>query len=126
MLYLFIFLTVIWFVFMTYLSHVNGEQTKRTSLRMARRFKFLGDDIEEIDRYLRKVAHIVVFAVFTVLYCLTVRIGNLPIWTMSLVYVFTLIDEATKPLIKGRHFSLYDVVLNVAGATAGVLLVMVI
>ena len=126
MLYLFIFLTVIWFIFMTYLSHEDGERTTETSLRLARHFKFLGDDIEEINRYLRKIAHIVVFAVFTILYCLTVRLANLPLWTMSLVYVFTIVDEATKPFIKGRHFSWYDVVLNVAGTAIGVLIVMII
>lgn len=126
MLYLFIFLTVIWFIFMTYLSHEDGERTTETSLRLARHFKFLGDDIEEINRYLRKIAHIVVFAVFTILYCLTVRLANLPLWTMSLVYVFSIVDEATKPFIKGRHFSWYDVVLNVAGTTIGVLIVMII
>ena len=126
MLYLFICLTVIWFIFMTYLSHEDGEHTSKTSLRLARLLTFLGDDIEEIDRYLRKIAHIVVFAVFTILYCMTVRIAELPIWTMSLVYLFTVVDEATKPLIKGRSFSWYDVILNVAGASIGVLLVMVI
>ena len=111
---------------MTYLSHEDGEHTIKTSLRLARHFKFLGDDIEEINRYLRKMAHIVVFAVFTILYCITVRLASLPLWTMSLVYIFTIVDEATKPLIQGRHFSMYDVVLNVTGASIGVLVVMVI
>ena len=111
---------------MTYLSHEDGEHTSKTSLRLARLLTFLGDDIEEIDRYLRKIAQIVVFAVFTILYCMTVRIAELQIWTMSLVYLFTVVDEATKPLIKGRNFSWYDVILNVAGASIGVLLVMVI
>ena len=126
MLYLFICLTVMWFIFMTYLSHEDGEHTKKTSLRLARHFEFLGDDVEEINRYLRKIAHIVVFAVFAILYCITVRLAELPLWTMSLVYVFTIVDEATKPLIKGRHFNIYDVVLNVAGTTIGVLVVMII
>ena len=126
MLNFFICLTAIWFIFMTYLSHEDGEHTKKTSLRLARHFEFLGDDIEEINRYLRKVAHIVVFAVFAILYCITVRLAELPLWTMSLVYVFTIVDEATKPLIKGRHFNIYDVVLNVAGTTIGVLIVMII
>ena len=126
MLYLFIILTVIWFIFMTYLSHEDGEHTSKTSLRLAKLLTFLGDDIKEIDRYLRKLAHIVVFAVFAVLFCITVRIANLPVWTMSLVYIFTVIDEATKPLIKGRHFSISDVMLNVAGTTLGVLAAMLI
>ena len=126
MLYLFICLTVMWFIFMTYLSHEDGEHNKKTSLRLARHFEFLGDDVEEINRYLRKIAHIVVFAVFAILYCITVRLAELPLWTMSLVYVFTIVDEATKPLIKGRHFNIYDVVLNVAGTTIGVLVVMII
>ncbi len=126
MLYLFIILTVIWFIFMTYLSHEDGEHTSKTSLRLAKLLTFLGDDIKEIDRYLRKLAHIVVFAVFAVLFCITVRIANLPVWTMSLVYIFTIVDEATKPLIRGRHFSIYDVMLNIAGTSIGVLVAMII
>ena len=125
MLYLFIVLTVTWFIFMTYLSHEDGEHTSRTSLRLARHLKFLGDDIEEINTYLRKVAHIVVFAVFAILYCTTVKIANLPLWTLSLVYLFSIVDEITKPLIKGRHFSWYDVLFNVAGTTIGVLVIMI-
>lgn len=126
MLYLFIILTVTWFIFMTYLSHEDGEHTSKTSLRLAKLLTFLGDDIKEIDRYLRKLAHIVVFAVFAVLFCITVRIANLPVWTMSLVYIFAIVDEATKPLIRGRHFSIYDVMLNIAGTSIGVLVAMVI
>ena len=119
-------MTVTWFIFMTYLSHEDGEHTLATSLRLARLLTFLGDDIEEINRYLRKIAHIVVFAVFTVLFCKTMELAKLPLWTMSLVYVFVILDEATKPLVKGRHFSFYDVVLNLTGALIGILIVMVI
>ena len=126
MLYLFIILTVIWFIFMTYLSHEDGEHTSKTSLRLAKLLTFLGDDIKEIDRYLRKLAHIVVFAVFAVFFCITVRIANLPVWMMSLVYIFTIVDEVTKPLIRGRHFSIYDVMLNIAGTSIGVLVAMII
>ena len=126
MLQLFTILTVIWFIFMTYLSHEDGEHTSKTSLRLAKLLTFLGDDIKEIDRYLRKLAHIVVFAVFAILFCITLRIADFPVWTMSLVYIFTVVDEATKPLIRGRHFSIADVMLNVAGTTIGVLVAMVI
>ena len=126
MLNLFICLTVLWFILMTFLSHESGEHTARTSLKLAGFLKFLGDDIDEIDRYLRKVAHIVVFAIFTILFCKTMQLAKLPVWSMSLVYIFTIVDEATKPLIRGRHFSISDVMLNVAGTTAGVLLAMVL
>ena len=111
---------------MTYLSHEDGEHTSKTSLRLARLLTFLGDDVQEINRYLRKMAHIAVFAVFAILFCITLRIADLPLWTMSLVYIFTVIDEATKPLIKGRRFSISDVMLNVTGTTLGVLAAMLI
>ena len=104
----------------------NEESKEQYDISDYHRLECLGDDIKEIDRYLRKLAHIVVFAVFAVLFCITVRIANLPVWTMSLVYIFTVIDEATKPLIKGRHFSISDVMLNVAGTTLGVLAAMLI
>lgn len=111
---------------MAFLSHESGEQTVRTSLKLAGFLKFLGEDIEEIDRYLRKVAHIVVFAIFTILFCKTMQLAKLPIWSMSLVYVFTVLDEVTKPLVKGRHFSINDIVLNLIGTFIGLLIIMVI
>ena len=126
MLHLFVCLTVIWFIFMTYLSHEDGEHTSKTSLRLARLLTFLGDDVQEINRYLRKMAHIAVFAVFAILFCITLRIADFPVWTMSLVYIFTIVDEATKPLIRGRHFGIYDVMLNIAGTSIGVLVAMII
>lgn len=119
-------MTVAWFIFMTYLSHEDGEHTSATSLRLAKFLTFLGDDIEEINRYLRKIAHIVVFAVFTVLFCKTMELAKLPLWTISLVYIFVVLDEATKPFIRGRHFSFYDIMLNLTGALIGVLFFMVI
>ena len=111
---------------MTYLSHEDGEHTSATSLRLAGLLTFLGDDVDEIDRYLRKVAHIIVFAIFTILFCKTMQLAKLPIWSMSLVYVFTVLDEATKPLVKGRHFSLNDIMLNLIGTFVGILIIMVI
>lgn len=126
MLELFIFLTVVWFIFMVYLSHAKGERIDKISIKLSSYFDYFGDDIEEISRFLKKVAHILVFTVFTVLYCETIKLAALPIWSLSLVYIFTVIDEATKPLVKGRCFSLYDVILNVTGVVIGMLIIMVV
>ncbi len=126
MLYLFIFLNVFCFIFMSNISYSYVDATSATSLRLAGFLRFLGDDVDEIDRYLRKVAHIIVFAIFTILFCKTMQLAKLPIWSMSLVYVFTVLDEATKPLVKGRHFSLNDIMLNLIGTFVGILIIMVI
>lgn len=65
--YIFLILTVLWFAFMTYLSHQDGEHTRRTSRELAEKFSFLEMDVGLLNSKLRKAAHVVVFAVFTIL-----------------------------------------------------------
>ena len=61
----------------------------------------------------------VVFAVFTILLGITLRLGGYPCWGVIGVVVWSYIDEATKPLIQGRHFSWVDVGLNLIGVVIG-------
>ena len=112
-------LTVVWFVFMTYLSHQTGESTGRASRQLAESLWFLSDDAEALNMALRRFAHILVFAVLTVLLSRTVTLGNLPRWVLLLPVVLSFVDEATKPWIQGRHFSWFDVGLNLVGTAVG-------
>ena len=59
--------TILWFIFMTYLSHQDGEHTGKTSRELAEHLRFLDNDINDLNGKLRRAAHIVVFAVFTFL-----------------------------------------------------------
>ena len=59
------------------------------------------------------------FAVLTILLGLTIYFGGLPIWLHVIVIVLSYVDEATKPWIRGRHFSWFDVGLNLIGVGMG-------
>ena len=65
------------------------------------------------------MAHIVVFAVFTFLLGLTLKIGGASLEWMLVAAAWSYVDEATKPWIQGRHFSWFDVGLNLIGTFIG-------
>lgn len=116
--------TVAWLVFMTCLSHQKGSQTARASRTLARGVKPLlpGKDLELVDLLLRKAAHLVLFAVLAVLAsgALAEARNTLPspgLYGVLLLWCW--LDEATKPLVPGRHFSWLDVGLNGAGILLG-------
>ena len=115
----YLILTILWFVFMTYLSHQDGEHTGRTSRELAEKLSFLDTDVNVLNGKLRRLAHIVVFAVLMILLGMTLRIGGMPLRWLLTVVVWSYVDEATKPLIQGRHFSWFDVGLNLLGTVIG-------
>lgn len=117
--YIFLVFTLLWFLFMTFLSHQDGEHTGKASRELAKHLRFLDGDVNDLNGKLRHVAHIVVFAVLTILLGLTIYSGGLPIWLHVIVFVLSYVDEATKPWIRGRHFSWFDVGLNLIGVGMG-------
>lgn len=117
--YIFLILTVLWFIFMTCLSHQDGEHTAKTSRNLAEKLSFLDIDVRILNGKLRRAAHVAVFAVFTILFGITLWIGGYPHWAAIGVMLWGYIDEATKPLIQGRHFSWVDVGLNLIGVVIG-------
>ena len=124
-------LTVGWFFFMTYLSHQNGEGTSRTSKGLADQLEryFPIGEYWKLHGILRQSAHVIVFAVFAVLLLFTIsqRWDNWRNYTGAIVsmLLWTWIDEATKPWIQGRHFSWYDVRLNLLGVWIGTIIFIV-
>lgn len=112
-------LTILWFILMTYLSHQDGEHTGKASYELAEKLKFLNDDVSMLSGRLRRLAHVVVFSVFTILLGITLWLGRYPFWPLGFTAAWSYIDEATKPLIQGRHFSWFDVGLNLLGAAIG-------
>lgn len=107
---------------MTVLSHQNGEHTHQTSEVLAERIEtllHLSVDINNLNRIIRRIAHIVVFAVLSVLLGLTVLSGGKLFWLLLFPFLWSYVDEATKPMIQGRHFSWFDVWLNLSGCIIG-------
>lgn len=97
---------------MTWLSRQNGSETAETSRHLAEGLKaiFHSQDLNRLNGKLRRAAHIIVFAVLTLLTLLTMVAGKIEgRWiAVCLIALWSLIDEATKPLIQGRHFLLWS------------------
>ena len=113
--------TIIWFIFMTYLSHQNGEETARASSRLMKLFWFLDTgQVEIVSSWTRKGAHVFCFFVLTVFLMKLLRITKLQAWIGVLAaFVWCFFDEWTKRSIPGRHYSTFDVMLNVIGVLLG-------
>lgn len=56
--------TILWFLFMTYLSHQDGEHTDRASRELAEHLRFLDADINDLNGKLRRAAHILLVGTF--------------------------------------------------------------
>ena len=91
-----------------FLSHQNGSRSREES-------RALSSFIHMNERVLRILAHAVFFLIlmFLAFRAFSTR------WAAAGIAVWTLADEATKPLISGRHFNWSDVGWNIAGAVLG-------
>ena len=79
-------------------------------------------DEELLHMFLRKTVHVVIFAVLTLLLRLTLYYGPQLArsrWVMLFPVLWAFLDEATKPLVEGRHFSVLDTGLNWLGVVIG-------
>ena len=126
--YIFLVLTILWFLFMTYLSHQDGEHTGRTSRELAEKLSaldFLDSDINILNGRLRRLAH-VVYALLTILLGTTLELGGYSVWLTAGTIVWAWADEATKPLVQDRHFSWFDVGRNVLGLVIRMVIVIFI
>ena len=108
---------------MTYLSHQDGEHTGRTSRELAEKLSFMDSDINILKGRLRRLAHVVVYAVLAVLLGITLELSGHSPWLTAGAIVWAWADEATKPLVQGRHFSWLDVGRNVLGIVIGMVIV---
>lgn len=102
------FAAVVVFIVECVLSHTPGDRSGEESAWLART-----TGIKE--GLLRGGAHVFLFSILSVFAALGfgwIGIGVATVWTV--------IDEATKPLIPGRHFSVLDVGLNLIGVVVGI------
>lgn len=77
---IFLGFTILWFLFMTYLSHQDGEHTGKTSRELAEKLSFLDSDINILNGRLRRLAHVVVYAVLAVLLGTTLELSGHSPW----------------------------------------------
>lgn len=99
---------VVWLGIEVWLSHTSGPRSGYQSETLA---KLSGVD----EVLLRRSAHVFLFLVLGALAGAGfgwIGIGSAAVWAV--------VDELTKPLIPGRHFSWIDVGLNLAGVAVGV------
>ena len=123
-----VLITTIWFCFMTYLSHQNGEETTELSKGIVEQIieYFQLGNYNEIHYIIRKLAHPFVFGIFAVLVLFTLSLK----WNNKKKYIYVIIlmslwawlDEVTKLLIPGRHFSWEDTLLNLLGVIIGIII----
>ena len=125
--YIHLLFTILWFLFMTWLSHQDGEHTSKTSPELANHMKywFPVKDISKLNKQLRRSAHVILFTVLTILLTGTLSMAKVSAAGMAVGLILSAFwawaDEATKPLIQGRHFSWFDVRLNWIGIGIGIL-----
>lgn len=120
MAYVLLALTILWLVFMTYLSHQDGNHTKKISRDLAEKLSFFAkNDIMRLNSQLRHLAHIFLYAVLTMLFGTMLMFGTGQFLYLSLIVFWAWVDEATKIWIQGRHFSWGDVGLNILGFGVG-------
>ena len=88
---IFLGFTIFWFLFMTYLSHQDGEHTGRTSRELAEKLSaldFLDSDINILNGRLRRLAHVVVYAALAVLLGATLELGGHSQWLAAGIIVW--------------------------------------
>ena len=121
-----IIITIGWFCFMTFLSHQTGEQTTEFSKEIVEKIieYFQLVNYDEIHYTIRKLAHPFVFSIFVllVLFTLSQRYKDRKIFIFAVIFMvlWTWIDEFTKLLVSGRHFSWQDTLLNLLGVMIGI------
>lgn len=73
---------------MTYLSHQDGEHTGRTSRELVEKLSFLDSNINIPNGRLRRLAHVVVYAVLAVLLAITLKLGGHSPWLTADIIVW--------------------------------------
>ena len=99
--------SVLWYLFECWLSHQPGEQSGAESRWLAVRSR-------TNEKWIRKAAHVLLFAVLGLL-------AGLGFGPMALVFcaAWSVLDELTKKNIRGRHCSGRDMLLNLSGTALG-------
>lgn len=111
--YIFPVITLVILIVAVWLSHQPGDISGMESSRIA---AFLGVS----DTFLRSACHYVLFFLITVCCGVSLVLWEKPLWWLLFILPLCWLDEASKPLIMGRHFSWIDSGKNAIGAIAGI------
>ena len=110
--YIFPVITLVILIVAVWLSHQPGDISGMESSRIA---AFLGVS----DTVLRSACHYVLFFLITICCGVSLVLWEKPLWWLLFILSLCWLDEASKPLIMGRHFSWIDSGKNAIGAIAG-------
>ena len=106
----------------------TGEATAQTSMRLSAFLAGLcrlpDQSIAQLDHALRTAAHFIGFfimsaLVFSAVRCTWTKSSKVFGWTLPVCCAIAVADEVKKFLITGRHFSLMETALNLAGVGCG-------
>ena len=82
-------------------------------------------DIGKLNQQLRRAAHVILFAVFTILLTGTLHSAHVSTAAMAAGLILAVFwgwaYDANKPMFQGLHFSWFDVRLNWMGTGIGIL-----
>lgn len=117
--YAFPIFTIIILLVAVWLSHQPGDISGMESSHIA---AMLGIS----DEFLRSACHYLLFFLITVGCGGSLMLWEKPLWWLLLILPLCLLDEASKPLIAGRHFSWIDSGKNAIGAVAGMIIMRII
>lgn len=117
--YIFPIFTIVILLLAIWLSHQPGDISGMESSRIA---AFLGVS----DEFLRSACHYMLFLLIAVCCGVSLVLWEKPLWWMLLIFALCLADEASKPLIVGRHFSWIDSGKNAVGAAGGMIVTLIV
>lgn len=113
--------TIFWFLLMMFLSHQPGPNTAKTSSGISLLIaQLLALDPHEVHGFIRHTAHVVLYLVLAIsMGILLRRQGNSWLVILGILAAIAVFDEATKPLMAGRHCDVEDIGLNCLGNIFG-------
>ena len=123
--YLYLIFTIVWFVMMTILSSQRGEHTSQVSMKLSKKLNVLiKTDLNALNGHLRQAAHVVLFAILTILSSLTLQEADLWwIYAVGFCIIWARVDEFKKRWFIGRHDG--DTRHNLLGVSLGVVVLIV-
>ena len=117
--YAFPIVTIVILIVAVWLSHQPGDISGMERSRIA---AFFGVS----DEFLRSACHYMLFFLIAVCCGVSLLLWEKPLWWLLLLLPLCWLDEASKPLIMGRHFSWIDSGKNAIGAIVGMGVTLVI
>ena len=125
-----IILPIIWLLFILFLSTQNGNASHSSSMTLARWIRdclALPITVGEVNRIIRKCAHVIVFAIEGILVANAVRDRTHPITdAITLCTMIAVIDEGHKVFVPGRHCHINEIILDIIASAFAIIIFYII